>query len=59
MGQARHVLQWRAPHPCVLYLRRYAGHEIRNEGDSFVVAFHEALDGVKFCMKVGLLGSGR
>ena len=30
----------------------FAGHEIRNEGDSFTLAFHDALDAVKFCLKV-------
>ena len=30
----------------------FAGHEIRNEGDSFTIAFHDALDAVKFCLKV-------
>eukprot|EP00798_Chlamydomonas_sp_ICE-L_P013869 gene13869-19794_t len=27
------------------------GHEIRNEGDSFALAFHEAADAVDFCLK--------
>jgi class 3 adenylate cyclase len=35
----------------------FAGHEIRNEGDSFAVAFHDALDAVKFCLEVGRMGS--
>ena len=28
---------------------------LRNEGDSFTMAFHDALDAVKFCLKVILL----
>jgi class 3 adenylate cyclase len=30
----------------------FAGHEIRNEGDSFVIAFHEAEDGVRFALRL-------
>ncbi|GAX81539.1 hypothetical protein CEUSTIGMA_g8967.t1 [Chlamydomonas eustigma] len=32
-------------------LDEFAGHEIRNEGDSFTLAFHDALDAVKYCLK--------
>lgn len=28
------------------------GHEIRNEGDSFTLSFHDAVDAVMFCIKV-------
>lgn len=34
-------------------LDEFAGHEIRNEGDSFALAFHDAIDAVQFCVKVG------
>lgn len=34
-------------------LDELGGHEIRNEGDSFVISFHDALDGITFCLKVG------
>eukprot|EP00798_Chlamydomonas_sp_ICE-L_P008095 gene8095-1339_t len=27
------------------------GHEISNEGDAYVISFHDALDGVNFCLK--------
>jgi class 3 adenylate cyclase len=33
-------------------LEEYGGHEIRNEGDSFTLSFHEAPDAVRFCLKV-------
>lgn len=33
-------------------LDEFAGHEIRNEGDSFALAFHDAIDAVQFCVKV-------
>ena len=29
---------------------------LRNEGDSFTMAFHDALDAVKFCLKVMVVG---
>lgn len=32
-------------------------HEIRNEGDSFVCAFHDAEDAVQFCLEVRVVGS--
>ncbi len=32
-------------------LFEYGGHEIRNEGDSFVLSFHDALDGIFFCLR--------
>ena len=32
-------------------LDEFAGHEIRNEGDSFTLAFHDALDAVQFCLR--------
>lgn len=42
-----------------LLLDEFGGHEIRNDGDSFTLSFHDALDGVKFCLKVGWLrGAG-
>ena len=38
-------------------LDEFGGHEIRNEGDAFTLSFHDAVDGVKFCIKAsGLLG---
>ena len=37
----------------------FAGHEIRNEGDSFTLAFHDALDAVKYCLKVRGRRAGR
>ncbi len=33
-------------------LFEFGGHEIRNEGDSFVISFHDPMDGVYFCLKV-------
>ncbi len=36
-------------------LAEFAGHEIRNDGDSFTLAFHEAVDAVNFCLKVVIL----
>ena len=33
-------------------LDEFGGHEIRNEGDSFTLSFHDAVDAVKFCLKV-------
>mmetsp|Transcript_22804 Transcript_22804/g.59590 ORF Transcript_22804/g.59590 Transcript_22804/m.59590 type:complete len:2664 (-) Transcript_22804:127-8118(-) len=38
-------------------LEEQGGHEIRNEGDSFVMSFHDASDAVRFCLQVqdGLL----
>lgn len=43
-----------------LLLDEFGGHEIRNDGDSFTLSFHDALDGVKFCLKVGrcFVGAG-
>ncbi|KAG2425877.1 hypothetical protein HYH02_014940 [Chlamydomonas schloesseri] len=29
----------------------FGGHEIRNEGDSFTLSFHDAVDAVNFCLK--------
>ncbi|GLC47090.1 hypothetical protein PLESTM_002024900 [Pleodorina starrii] len=29
----------------------FGGHEIRNEGDSFTLSFHDAVDAVMFCLK--------
>ncbi len=36
-------------------LDEFAGHEIRNEGDSFALAFHDAIDAVQFALKVRAL----
>ncbi|KAF5841954.1 hypothetical protein DUNSADRAFT_10125 [Dunaliella salina] len=33
-------------------LEEQGGHEIRNEGDSFVMSFHDASDAVRFCLQV-------
>lgn len=33
-------------------LQEHGGHEIRNEGDSFVMSFHDASDAVSFSLRV-------
>eukprot|EP00983_Pelagomonas_calceolata_P030765 966050-Pelagomonas_calceolata.AAC.3 len=33
-------------------LEEQGGHEIRNEGDSFVMSFHDASDAVRFCLQL-------
>ena len=30
----------------------YFGHTLEQEGDSYTIMFHEALDAVKFCLQV-------
>eukprot|EP00798_Chlamydomonas_sp_ICE-L_P026803 gene26803-4397_t len=34
-----------------MMLDEFGGHEIRNEGDSFTISFHEACDAVRFCLQ--------
>ena len=33
-------------------LDRYGGHEVRTDGDSFTIAFHDAVDAINWCCKV-------
>ena len=33
-------------------LEEFGGHEVRTDGDSFTLAFHDALDAVRYCIKV-------
>lgn len=33
-------------------LPEYGGHEVRTDGDSFTLAFHDAIDAVEYCLKV-------
>lgn len=41
---------------CVQVMRgllpEYGGHEVRTDGDSFTLAFHDAIDAVEYCLKV-------
>ncbi len=34
-------------------LEEHCGHEVRTDGDSFTLAFHDGVDAVKWCLQVG------
>jgi class 3 adenylate cyclase len=34
-------------------LEDHGGHEVRTDGDSFTLAFHDAVDAVRWCLQVG------
>lgn len=36
-------------------LDQYGGHEVRTDGDSFTLAFHDAADAVAYCIQVDSL----
>jgi class 3 adenylate cyclase len=36
-------------------LEGHGGHEIRNEGDSFVMSFHDASDAISFSLQVCMI----
>lgn len=37
-------------------ISRYCGHEVTTEGDSFIVAFHEAIDAVAWALHLQVAG---
>ncbi len=34
-------------------LEEHCGHEVRTDGDSFTLAFHDGVDAVEWCLQVG------
>lgn len=36
-------------------LEQHGGHEVRTDGDSFTLAFHDATDAVAYCIQVSMI----